>query len=361
MERGERLPELDLLRAVALVAVALIHASAWVAPAEAPPNASLAAAISSLARFCVPAFVFASGFALQRSSAGRAMDRGAFLGKRVRRILLPWAACVPLFLWVDSRAGPVGTLWQWLAFGPGHLYFLLLTAQLSVVFVFMPRDARRLRWFALAAVAVQLGLSAWRTYAALPASGWLAWAAVYLTHEEAPFWIGTFALGALLGSAWDRLAGLARWWPLWVALAFAAGAVVLLEGRLVPAGALREGNGAYAWPSRLPQAVMWSLALLWAGRLSRHAASSPVVQALSRHSLGIYLLHPLALTVLGPATVTLPAAMRVPLLMAAALSAGWALTAALGRLGLAGLPLRVSGFSIPNVAGGARRSALRSG
>jgi peptidoglycan/LPS O-acetylase OafA/YrhL len=342
------LPELDLLRATALVAVAVIHASAWIAPADAAPGSSLAAAVSGLARCCVPAFVFASGFALQRSMAGREIQAGAFLRKRMRRILLPWVACVPLFLWLDWRDGHVGPIGQWLAYGPGHLYFLLLAAQLSVVFVLVPRDARRLRWFAIGAVAVQLALGAWRTYAPLP-GGWLAWPGTYLTHEEAPFWLGTFALGCVASQEWPRLARFARLWPVALAVAAAAGGLVLLEAHAVPTGAWREGNGAYLWPSRLPQTIVWSLALLWLGRWFRRVASWAPIRELSQHSLGIYLLHPAVLTVVGPLTSNITPLVRVPMLIAAALAGGWLLVRVLAvrrptaaAVGEAPTPLRAA-------------------
>ncbi|HEX6511560.1 MAG TPA: acyltransferase family protein, partial [Chloroflexota bacterium] len=86
-----RLPELDLLRAVALVAVAVIHAAAWLTPAEAAPSAGALAAVSSLARFCVPAFVFASGFALFHGHRERQVVAGSFLRRRWLRVLVPWA------------------------------------------------------------------------------------------------------------------------------------------------------------------------------------------------------------------------------------------------------------------------------
>src|SRR5690348_13721016 len=98
LQKGARLAEVDFLRAAALLGVGVIHAAAWVTPAEAPSGQSALAAISSLARFSVPAFVFASGFVLFHAEAGRGRDAATFLRRRWRRVLLPWACCVPLFL-----------------------------------------------------------------------------------------------------------------------------------------------------------------------------------------------------------------------------------------------------------------------
>lgn len=313
-----RLPELDLLRAAALVGVGVIHAGAWVTPADAPSWTNAMAATSGLARFCVPAFVFASGFALFHTYGDRRVHTAEFLKRRWLRVLLPWLSCVPLFLVLDWQRGDTGedpaSVGRWLAFGPGHLYFLILVAQLYLVFLVLPRDTRRLRWAAAALVAAQLGLMAWRTYGPLP-GGALTGVGVLASPEEAPFWAGTFALGCLASAEWPRLARLARFWPLAVLATIASGALLLGEGRLL-SDQVREGSSAYFWPSRLPQTLAWSLALLWLGRRwAGQIGKAPLIGELSRHSLGVYLLHPAFLDALGPASNGVPPALRVPLLL----------------------------------------------
>jgi peptidoglycan/LPS O-acetylase OafA/YrhL len=87
-----------------------------------------------------------------------------------------------------------------------------------------------------------------------------------------------------------------------------------------------EGNGAYLWPSRLPQTITWCLAALAAGaRVDPRLGVWRPVRALSRHSLGIFLLHPLFLDLLGPHTAALPGPVRVPLLLAASFGAAYVL------------------------------------
>jgi peptidoglycan/LPS O-acetylase OafA/YrhL len=310
---AQRLPEADLLRAGALLGVGVIHAGAWITPADAPPGTSAMAAASELARFCVPAFVFASGFLLFHSYGQRPFKRAEFLKRRWLRVLLPWACCVPLFLLLDAGRGDPAlrpdAVGGWLASGPGHLYFLLLVAQLYLLFLVLPRDHVRLRWVTAGLVALQLGLMAWRSYGSPAAHG----------YEEAPFWMGTFALGCLASAEWQRLARLWRLWPVGLALCALSGALVLAEGQAISAA--HEGSLAYLWPSRLPQTVVWSVTLLWLGRA---LASRPLVGELSRHSLGIYLLHPVFLDALGPRTSVLPPAVRAPLLLAASFAAAYA-------------------------------------
>ncbi len=331
-----RLPELDLLRAVALLCVGVIHAGAWITPAEAPPWQNGLAAASALARFSVPGFVFASGFALFHGYAGRSVRPVEFLRRRLVRILLPWACFVPVFLALGSargdprlRADAVG---QWLASGPGHLYFLVLIAQLCVAFLMLPRDPAKLARATGALLALQLALMAWRTYGPLP-SGALAWPGIYSAIEEAPFWLGTFTLGCLAAAEWRRLTAFDRWWPVGVLGSIAAAALVLAEARLVPAGPLREGSAGFLWPTRLAQTATWALTLLWLGRrmYPRAAGAWRPVRELSGRSLGIYLLHPIALDVAGPHTQALPPAIRVPALIVVSFAAAYAAVWLLAR------------------------------
>jgi probable poly-beta-1,6-N-acetyl-D-glucosamine export protein len=319
--RGERLLEVDLLRAAALLGVGVIHAAAWVTPAEAPPGQNALAAVSELARFSVPAFVFASGFLLFHAYGHQARQPASFLKRRWLRVLLPWACCVPLFLalgaWQGNfplQPGPVG---QWLASGPGHLYFLILIAQLYLLFLVLPRDLQRLRWATAGLVAGQLGLMAWHSYGGLP-QGTLGLPGASLSYEQGPFWMGTFATGCLAAAEWGWLSRIARAWPVAVLGCLAAGGLLLLEGHAISPIAAHEGNAAYLWPSRLPQTIVWCLTLLWFGRLGLEhlGPATKLVEQLSSHSLGIYLLHPIFLELLGPHTSGLPTMIRVPALLA---------------------------------------------
>src|SRR2546430_2163528 len=129
--REELLPEIDLLRAVSLLAVVFIHTTAWFVTADVPATSGALPAATLFARFCVPAFIFCSGLALYRAY-GRPAQPGPFLRRRWLRTLLPWAAWIPVLALNDIVNGGVPAdptaLTAWLAFRPGPLYFLLLGA-----------------------------------------------------------------------------------------------------------------------------------------------------------------------------------------------------------------------------------------
>jgi probable poly-beta-1,6-N-acetyl-D-glucosamine export protein len=340
-----RLPELDLLRAAALLAVVFIHAASWIPGGDASPQAGPYAAAIALARFCVPALVLASGFALHRAY-GRPANAREFLRRRALRILVPWLVWVPVYAAVDLVAGKVKAnphdLAVWLAYGPGHLYFLLLVAQLAPLLPFLPADRRRLALLAGAAVAVQLALDVVRTYATLPTDGAIAWPVTFVAHMEAPFWIGWFLLGCLLSAGYEGFRAGSTLWPVALGVAVLGGGAVLAEATMVPGDQWRQGTDAFLWPSRLPATLGVVALLLWAGR-DLAAGAGPLwrpVRSLSQRSLGVYVIHVAVLEGLAHTPlVGLPAPARLTVLLLGSLGIAWVLAVLLARTAAGALAL----------------------
>lgn len=334
----KRLQELDLLRAVALLGVLVIHASAWSASVNASPVSGSIQALADLARCSIPAFVLASGFALQVSRRPE-VGVGRFLGRRARRTLVPWAIWAAVFLAAGLVNGGHPALDRphvlgWLASGAGHLYFLLLVMQLYVLWLVLPRGRRALIAAAAAAFAVQLGLGFAHTYGPAPSAGALAWAGGRLTYFEAPYYAGYFLAGVVLAELWPDLR---EWRPL-LAVAALATAVAVPIWLLTDAGISADpgvhGTYAFLWPGRAPLVLAGSLLLLAGGAAARHQVPAAVQSAvgwLGGRSLGVYVSHPLALMIFGPiALAQLPAWPRVAALVGASLLFGWVVVRVLG-------------------------------
>jgi surface polysaccharide O-acyltransferase-like enzyme len=310
--QGERWFELDLLRALAILAVIFIHSSAWVVPTTAPAYTGLIAALVGLSRFSVPAFVLASGLVLYRRY-GDGVPAGRFLRRRWSRVVAPWLCWAPVLGALHYARGDFESLDDaraWLLHG-GGLYFLVLIAQLYLLFLVVAhlRIGRRgLLVLAALAVAVQLGLGSWRTYGALPRQGPLAWLWTRLAYEEAPFYVGYFALGCLAGAEWESIRGWWRCWPAALAAALVSMALFVAESFTVAPGAARHETNVFIWPATLPLTTSVALLVLWSAHVLRHHAawSIPVGSWLGRRSLGLYIVHPLALRLLGPHLGWLP-------------------------------------------------------
>jgi probable poly-beta-1,6-N-acetyl-D-glucosamine export protein len=293
-----RLPGADALRALAAVAVIVIHASYWPLQDRGADDA-VWGSVTLLARFAVPAFVVLTGLVLGFRYGDQRLG-GAFLLRRARRSVLPWLIWAPVFcladiLWAGGLTPSWSAVANWFAGGAGHLYFLLLVPQLYVLLLLWPARRRPLLALTAAAVMVQVALCVVRLYVPMP-GGVLHQLILDHGFELFPFWIGFFAIGVLCGR-WlrDHHERSVPAWP-FALLVPLTGALLLWDDVTRSAnGAYALGTGAFLRPTLLPFALaICGLALFGAPRVLPRA-----VQTLSRHSLGVYIIHPLLLAGLG--------------------------------------------------------------
>ena len=349
--RVAHLPEADLVRAAAAVLVVVIHCIPW--PAQ---NHGLAHTVypdaGVLARVSVPLFVVLSGILLAHTQRYRAPTPAReFWGRRLRRTLLPWVPWAAIYFVLTVRFQGMSPLptqsWGWWTGGAGHLYFLLLIPQLYLLYRFWPKSARG----ATAAMGVALGvqLAAQLARVLLPFHG--GWGQILMLDygfEEAPFWVGYFGVGIVLGLRPEWRRSLAR--RGWVAAALTVPAAMLLlaglPGRVAAHwGAWVGGTGAFLRPSLVLLTVvvfadLWALAphlRRWVG-----PAVERSVRSLSRNSLGVYIIHPAFLLASGPLLEIAPqplslqepfpeSLLPLSLLVTSATVLGWAASALLAR------------------------------
>jgi surface polysaccharide O-acyltransferase-like enzyme len=299
-----RLEGADALRALAAVAVVVVHTCHWPLQSSGADLRTWAW-VDLASRFCVPAFVVLSGLLLGlRDGAGE--RPGAFLRRRLRRTLLPFLVWAPVYcaagLWItgDITGDGVG---GWLLGGAGHLYFLLLVPQLYLAYLVWPRRLEPALWLAAGAMAVQLALGVLRLAGPMPPD--LDRLALWHGYELLPFWIGYFAVGVAAGRLLARrrdagdhpraaLACLAAV-PAALALLVASPVTRLRHGEFA------QGTGAFLRPLLVPVVLaLTGAALLGAPALLRRLPRlGGPVRAVSRDSLGVYILHPLIAFELG--------------------------------------------------------------
>jgi peptidoglycan/LPS O-acetylase OafA/YrhL len=302
-----RLAGADLLRVVAMVSVIGVHAVAWMATADAPA-AAFYGTVDRLLRFGVPVFVFLTGYVLVHRYRDRGLERGRFARGRARRVIVPFVSWAAVYLACAAVLTPIrdqlhsvaelpGLLWSGAV--AGHLYFLAVALQFYLLFALLPRSRRAVAVLCAVAIPLQLGLTALRATGRLPEGGVLG----DLDGDHAQWlfvwWIGYYALGAAAASWREPLEhALRRHRGAALAAPLVAAPPVLLD--LVRSGA--QGYDEILRPSiLLLTAAVLVAGLAAAQRLGSGRHGAGLVEMLAQRSLGVYLLHPLLLTVLGRA------------------------------------------------------------
>ncbi|HEY7926327.1 MAG TPA: acyltransferase [Candidatus Dormibacteraeota bacterium] len=299
--RPARLQSAVALRALATVFVVVIHTTHW------PPSASLFDGLDTLSRFAVPAFMLLTGVLLSYQYGGRRLSTSDFLRRRFSRSLVPWLAWAPVyavfgwFFSTDPQHSVTGVV-NFLIYGAGHLWFLLLIPQMYLVYLVWPR--RHLWWWAAGALALQTALCVYRLYGPMP----IGVDQLFLWHgfQLLAFWIGYFAVGVAAGRT---LLGRGEpsqlhWLPV-----VGAAAVVAISGWLMiavsyggaPHGDFQVGTGAFLLPQE-PLFVLAIAVLVWLVGGPLLSVGGPMargIAVLSDNSLGIYILHPIVVFAIG--------------------------------------------------------------
>lgn len=344
--RPARLQSAVVLRALATVFVVVIHTTHW------PPQASLFDNLDTLSRFAVPAFMVLTGVLLSYQYGGSRLRTGDFLRRRFSRSLVPWLAWAPVYIvfgWfftTDPLHSVTGVV-NFIIYGAGHLWFLLLIPQMYLVYLVWPR--RNLWWWAAAAMALQTALCIYRLYGPMPVG---AVGQFFLWHgfQLLPFWIGYFAVGVAAGRS---LVG--RGEPSRVSRLPLLGAavVVAVSGWLMialtygdaPHGSFQVGTGAFLLPQE-PLYVLAIATLVWLGGRRLITVGGPATAALtllSDNSLGIYILHPMLVFAIGrQISGLLHPGLPLSFVGFLVLTVGGLLTATLASLLLRWTPLAVS-------------------
>ena len=277
----QRLPELDILKAVAIVAVVLIHA---IPPFWVRDVTTVEKVIGHLTRFAVPAFLAVSGFLYYQPTP---IDIGQ-VRRRLRRILPPYV-CVSLLAFGYDTVFPghavtptlaAGLVWGG-TFGP--YYYVVLLVQFVCVTWLLSR---------LPSMVPDLLL--------LPAAGTALWADVHLWVFADPFWTARnscvwavwFLLGWVAAARRDALFRVTARRRIAI-LAVVGGAVAIAIGTIVSG---RVGIGV----ARTLALMTVPGCILWLFTVGRNLSQTPGwASLLSQWTYAIYLLHPFFIYMVG--------------------------------------------------------------
>ena len=326
--RRGHLHQIDIVRLLTFAAVIGVHAIAFTEPSSSRAWAG----VLMLAQFGREVFFALTGFVLVYSAGARTVTARAFWRKRLPFVVAPYLAWSGIYL-VFHAFGPaharlpVSTVLWDIATGNAeyHLYFLLVTLQLYLVFPpllrFVRRTAARAGTVLGVVGALNVAWLAWLQYGHAPA-GWVGhlWPRAY---ELLPTYAVYVLIGAYAAVHLDRIERVVveRRRSL---LAVAAGAAVLAEmafwaqvGGRDPRPAAAVLQPAMVLTSIAALIVLYVAGTSWA---ERGRPGAGLVDRASDLSFAVYLAHPLVLEVLLRLGLG-NGGQRVPALLATGLAA----------------------------------------
>lgn len=302
IKRRPKITEIDIVRALAILAVVMIHATseATYIPAAGSLTQRLFFSINSFGAFAVPVFIFISGLVLFYSYFDRwkAADSFKFYGKRAISVAYPYlvfSLFYYLFFYVLMMRYPFGvrTFLNLLPWGDAsyHLYYLIIIAQFYLLFPLLITLAKSSRWFerglALLGLVVQTCFHIVTSGTVVPHG-----ASLFITY------LAVFLIGASIGihyatvSAWAR-----RYWAGLVALAVLIGIIYI--GMFWSVNYYKAHIAGYWFRvAYYAFAIAAGIALIGFGKWLMESAprlAKPVI-VLGKMSFGIYLLHPAILS-----------------------------------------------------------------
>ncbi|MGG1518441.1 acyltransferase [Paenibacillus oryzisoli] len=303
MAAKPKLTEIDYLRALAIIAVLVIHGTA---AATLLPSGSVSQAvfflINKASLFTVPLFIWISGLVLfytygDRWKPGMARE---FWWKRLRKIAVPYVLW-SLFYYVWNQWIYHGTvrfdLWYFVKLllsgnASYHLYYMVIILQFYAVFPLLMGLVKAHPWMQKALIPLGLGIQA----AAYVCHHW-----VHPLPEYDSLLLGYstyFCFGAYAGLRYGAVAAWAKRRHAWVR------AAAVLAGVLFAGGLLLQQRGRVALSSAWYEldlvlyAMAVPMACLPAARAlaARTGLVAKGGAALGAASFGVYLAHPAILT-----------------------------------------------------------------
>ncbi|MEW9698434.1 acyltransferase [Paenibacillus sp. SI8] len=303
MQKRPKIPEIDFVRAIAILAVLLIHGTST-ATLLTVGSASQAIffTLNRACLFTVPVFIWISGVVLFYNYYDHWEPRTSFVfwAKRLRRILIPYLLWSVFYYFYNQLMfhGRIDLdafyLFKLLLSGNAsyHLYYMVIIVQFYLLFPIVMTAVRKFRWLRQGLIPLGLSIQA----ASYCINHWLfpipEYASLFASYSA------LFAFGAFIGIHYASMIAWTSRNKLWIWLVLILGGVSFVGMLLLHQYRLIALENTWFELALLLYCFAAALCLVeWGQRIFKK--SSPLRAAmtgLGAASFGIYLVHPALLT-----------------------------------------------------------------
>jgi len=192
---------MDVVRAVAIIAVVFIHISATILY-RSDINSSIykiAMIINQLSRFSVPVFILISGMGLTLSSK-KELGYFTFIGRRFSRIVPQYILWCLIYIYLTTKQFEIYSVVHDMVYGKVfyHFYYVPLIIEFYLIYPFIYKFIGK-KWMILVSFLVTLGILIYSHYYVM--SDDMQW---FLERKNLLDWIFYFSFGAFIGENLDK-------------------------------------------------------------------------------------------------------------------------------------------------------------
>lgn len=290
----KRIIEIDVARAVAIMAVVLIHVSsfAFAKSTLGTVDSRISLFLNQISRFSVPLFVFISGVGL---SLGYKKEKGYFyfLSKRLRKVVPSYLVWGLIYVIVINQNYDISTWPKLFLKGDKiyyHLYFIPMIITLYLLFPIFYSKIKKFSWafFLFVITSIIIGTSHYFNIPNLKLD--------FFSKRNALFWSGYFVLGVYISDGINNLVEFAKHNKKKVTILMVLSTVIIVMESFLN---IKYGKTIdYATTFIRPTVIIYFICItlyIFSRSYKEGSWVLKIFHNISKRSFGIYLIHPFIL------------------------------------------------------------------
>lgn len=295
-----RLSELDILKGIGILGVAMIHAVQH-SLYFSNPNIYFAVFLDSISRFCVPLFIFVSGVSFSYNYYDKEKYFSSFLYKRFKFIIIPYLFWNILAL-VYKRAFMLKEILVGIFLGKSmiHLYFVPLIFQFYFISPLVMKVCK-INWRHTIIISFLIHIIILVVYRLASLYGdrtsddlvscifWFPYKYAFLNFV---FWFSYFVIGVCFGISIERFKGLLNRikWITLVPISLIIASISIYDEFFSLFRNISRGGMQFFSPINMIYSFV-SIIFIWKSYKIINSKIKSILILLGKYSFGIYLIH----------------------------------------------------------------------